>query len=752
MKPQKHPSITYSSLEYQGASASGHFKPENGEMTWNQGQDQTSRTRARKPLHRLGRTSLQTLFLGSLVLPLIFTFLAFLWVDSIKLTVDQDPGKAWVNKLSTEWTTRLVTVSTAVMRTAVDFQATLATAMIAAIMLERIGIPLHKAPFYSMIRAVDVAPSNLLLATKLRFKRVKLDTFLIYTIITVEVLVTIASQFLSTILLSDFTNAAVPSPVNITMVPILAPEGPDLRSLWLLSPSTSWTFAEESSGPLVMKANFHDTGHTYRTLLPLEDDDERPKLRKFAGPLPIIDHRVTCLSPSLTNLTFDTDNASFVQIRPRLLGTAFVNATSYPMLRIRKGDNEAQGEKFTCALPTGDELDPSKRQLTLCWPRSMNRQDHDDSANRSWNITMEDPLVNMDDYPGKVARSQVILVIDVSNTSALIDSYLSSGPPSFRAAGNDGPWAVLKNNRNDEALRVTTCVTEMSYRTFEAKIQSSWDAREPRVTLRRGSPGGSSGYNTQALRRQLGATLAPDTFSERGILTLEPRSEWTALNETKFNLVNDTRGKSGQDTPWYFADTLTTALPFQLNDSFVFISNTAPGLRVPSEGVMFAHGYHVDVFQDTLNDTKSPALALQAVLTRMTQMMYYDRIGQFDDLRTADTSFATTTFLPVRWKGFVGAMAIIATHLAIVITITILFLKVTEHSHIGGYWQAISQVVTEDTIPILEHRDSMRDKEIKGCAKDGSLPVNIKQHGILRRREDGRVALSLIPSRGLIVR
>jgi len=714
MQPPTHPSVTYSSLEDQGAAAQNHEM-----MTCNEAHQEPP-SKPDMSLRRLGRTSLRTLFLGSLVLPLIFIFLALLWVDAIKLAVDQDAQKSWVSRLNTDWTTRLVTISTAVIRTAVDFQATLATAMIAGIMLERIGIPLHKAPFYSIIRAVDVAPSNLLLAGKIRFKRVTRASFLIYTIITVEVLVIIATQFLSTIFLSDFDNATVPSPFNVTTVPIFTTNDTDLRNLWLTPPSSSWTFAEAPSDPLLIEADFHDTGHVYRGLLPLEDDVERPKLRKFAGPLPIIDHRVTCLSPRLINLGFDFNNNAPVQSRPRLVGRALINIASYPMLRIGNGGNEENSGNFTCALPSGDELDDSKRQITLCWPFSMN----DGLPGNAWKISMEDRLV-----PSLDIGSQVVLVVDVVNASALNRAYQSS-KASFSTGGNDGPWAVLKNIRDVETLRVTACLTELSFQNFEANIHSSWDAREPRLSLSRENPGS---YNTEALRWQLGATLNRDSLDERGILTLEPRPEWTTFNEAT-NIPAD---------PLYFERSLTSALPGQSNDSFVFLSNTNPGVRVPTEAVFFAHTSHVNLFQDTLNDTKSPALALQAVLTRMTQMLYYDRITQLDERRAAWTSFATIAFLPVRWTGFVGAVVIIATHLAIVVTVTVLFLKVTVHSHIGSYWQAIAQVVTKDTIPILEQLDGMKDKEIKTWAKD--RPLDIKQNGILRRREDGRVAFSMVP-------
>lgn len=768
MKPQLHSSVTYSSLKLRSGTGDG-FKTESPEIIWS-GQNPPSKSRT--SWRRLGRTSLRTLFVGSLVLPLIFILLGLLWVNSIILAVDQDPGKSWVNKLSTEWTTRIVTISTALIRTAVDFQATLATAMIAAIMLERVGVPLHKAPFYSMTRAVDVAPSNLLLAGRIRFKRVTWATFLIYTLITVEVLVTIASQFLSTIFLSDFSNAMVPRPFNETMVPIFETGDIEARNVWLMSPSSSWTFAEVPHEPLVVEANFHDTGHTYRGLLPLENDDERPLLRKFTGPLPIIDFRVACVNPRLSNLKFEVDTTTgFSQPRPLLVGDALFDAASYPMLRAGPGGSQVQGGNFSCPIPTGDELDPASRQLTLCWPISMNGLEIGNRIpNDSWNISMVDRLVSAYDYSNLNKGSPVALVVDVIDANDMANTYnLFDGTyvkPADRVKNafvktgdGDGPWAVLKNVQGVDVLRVTACFTELGFQNFEANVQSSWDVREPRVSLSREARGGDDinslarqveKYGTEAMRRQLGATLTPDPFNERGILTLEPRSEWRTLpvNKTSSLPLNSTaealelEAQRAQARPWYFPRSLTHAL-LERQGEFIFISNTNPILRRPSEAPMFAHQFHVNLFQDTLNKTNSPALALQAMLARITQMMYYDKISQLNDQRPAVTSFATSIFLPVRWTGFIGAVVIVATHLAIVIAVTILFLKVTTHSLIGGYWQAISQVVTEDTIPILEHTDAMEDKQIKTWSKEG--PGDIKQNSILRRRENGRVALSLVP-------
>ncbi|KAJ6099769.1 hypothetical protein N7467_001304 [Penicillium canescens] len=75
----------------------------------------------------------------------------------------------------------------------------------------------------------------------------------------------------------------------------------------------------------------------------------------------------------------------------------------------------------------------------------------------------------------------------------------------------------------------------------------------------------------------------------------------------------------------------------------------------------------------------------------------------------ASTAFSFASPIPVQWTGFVIGMALIATHFIVVGMVAVQFLKCTVGSFIGSYWQAVSQMVSKESRPILEQADRMSD-------------------------------------------
>lgn len=204
----------------------------------------------------------------------------------------REPSSTWIAVVKADWTTRIVTICTAILRTVVTMQASLATAMFAGIILERIGASLVDGPFYSITRALNGSPSNLLWTPSLPLRGTALSTVIV-ALILVEVTVTMGLQFLSTLLVADFGNGAYTEVSNATNLRILNDTHMALGAWWSMPPAAGWTFAEQSD-PFVTGAIYHDTGHTYRAFLPYTEAVQRTSLRHFRGPTPIMDQRVAC--------------------------------------------------------------------------------------------------------------------------------------------------------------------------------------------------------------------------------------------------------------------------------------------------------------------------------------------------------------------------------------------------------------------------------------------------------------------------
>lgn len=678
----------------------------------------------KKTWQRFGLMSSIILLLGSAILLLVLLILWILWKSSMR-AADGGPAETpWVYIFRANRATTLVALCTAGLRTVIGLQSSVATGMLAGIILETVGAPLLKAPFYSIIRAVSIAPSNLLPAVRSRPKNTL--SFLVYTLVVLEVLLTVASQFLSAILTTDFAEGTFANINNSTDVRIFIHERTRLdvttANYWELPSASSWAFAE-SSEPFTKGANFDDTGHTYRAFLPFEDEAQRTRLRKLRGPAHVTDNRVVCAKPSLLNLGLIR-----IRIRPTipgayrwaLSGQITMETTIYPMLK------EVEPQKyidFTCALatPTG-YTEVTVGESSLCAVDS-----------RNWTILLEDPLVVPDfepgihnslDTEGRHPASTMFMILDIVSASSMQATHHDR--EGLRIVRNDGPWVMAAGEQGVETLRITACMTNLTPKTFTVDIHSAWDNAEPRLSW----DFQDKRYNTEAARRQLGASLIPESFEKRRVLTLAPKSQW-----------QDFPNMTGiADTPFYFDEVLEKTL----RRSHMENGSTDAGL-ILSEGNQRidnnAHISHIHPFQDTLHDTKSPALALQVLLARITQMVYYEDFLRLDNKSAALVSFSSTALIPTKWTGFIAATALIVIHLTLVVIITIFYLKYTNESLLGNSWQAISQVISDETLPILEHADRMNDEDINRWAKDQSLDPRI--HSVIRCRSTGRVCLGI---------
>lgn len=685
---------------------------------------------------RTKRTHHTILILGSIVLLLALTALGLLWKESMIATSGAGPREPWVQVLSENQATTYVTVCSAFIRASMAFQASLATAMFAAIILERIGVPFLQAPLYSILRALDVAPNNLL--STAMFKSRGPFSWFIYTLVVIEVLLTIASQFLSTILISDFGEGTFANLTNSTVVSTW--EGPrndnTAGQWWTVPPAAGWTFAEHSE-PVEDGPTFYDTGPTYRAFLPFEEEAQRTMLRRFNGPALVMNQRVACARPTLGNLTFNrTDDRVYLQ------GQIGIDPESYPETEKREQEELSPGPAtFKCPLPITTPSAPDTArtgQSTLCFPVYW----------PATNISFKDPFVDSRD-PGDLPfeawrtshthETNSLMVIDVTSIDAIDDAC--EGPyrnnTECTASGdiwverNDRSWAIVTTETDAEPLRVTACITDLTTLAFGVDIQGDQGRAEPRIPW----DSEAERYNTEAIRRQLGASLDPEDVDSRGILKLAPRDEWE-----RGEYVN----KSVSSANFFdmsFQNTITSSNP-----------EIDPRVKLSTDSHAsfdLAHPVHVALFQDTLRDTDDPALAVQAVLARIHQMAYYNELPVRNTTDAASTSFSVSAQIPVRWTGLIAATSLITAHFIIMAIVTTLFLCYTSYSLVGSPWQAVSQVVSEDTLHLLERVDGMGNKDVRNQAKAQS--VNMNRVSTLRRRRDGRVTLGTedLPSGGL---
>ena len=117
--------------------------------------DENAATKSNTLSRRLGWQAAVTIVLTALVTLAVVGFLGFLWFADLS-------NSTWHRIMVTGWATRAVSISTLVLRSAIDLQAGVAAAMLAAIILESTSVQLRNAAKVSTMRASSPQPRALL--------------------------------------------------------------------------------------------------------------------------------------------------------------------------------------------------------------------------------------------------------------------------------------------------------------------------------------------------------------------------------------------------------------------------------------------------------------------------------------------------------------------------------------------------------------------------------------------------------------
>ncbi|KAK8092388.1 uncharacterized protein PG998_014873 [Apiospora kogelbergensis] len=537
---------------------------------------------------KLGLIGLLTLILGSVAIHGAVAILVFIWTEASIARRYEVPSATWYSIVSAGWTIRVITICTAVIRAAVSFHTTLVTSMVASLMFEVTGTKTGYMPLVSILRAVSVAPTNLLWPSLSSFGPLS-------AVLVLSLFLAVATQLISTILLSDFENAGIASSKRSEIVTYGSNLNKDFawnEQMVLLGtgPPAFWRFAEYTES-VTQPNGTVDTGISYRAAVPFTNESSRVQLMNYSGPAQVWDTRVICTAP-------DPLNASY---------------TPYPRYKPQP-------------IPQPLPQDPSS-------------------------------------------------------------------------------WATISNSTGSRMASMTICVTHNGHQQSNVTMSGSPISSEPKI----GFSGCDNPVNTSEVRHQFNAMEEYTPPDKRGVLSL-----------SEFN-----------PDRWVYHDSMF----FDSGVDLVLTDSCRSGFKETS--YIAAQAAYGAIFTDILNATANPALALQTLLT-MIRFMQYTAASPWSETLKGPASYvmAETVLIPARWNGLIAAIIMVAIHMVIVITITALFLLRTRVSKLGNVWQAVAQVVTEETLPVLSNADHMTDKEL--CEASGST-FDFKQEGVARHRKNGRI-------------
>lgn len=712
---------------------------QDSEKSYSRDQDRKSlseceRIHTSKPPTRLGAWASTIVLLGWTLEIIVVAALAFLWMGMGPEPGGEKASQLWRLITLGDFAPQAVTVCAVVLRTVINLQATICTALVAALLLEAKNVRMSNVALFSVLRAVNGGPSSIterLVWTPREFLK-SLPAFLVLMLY----ITAIASEFISTILLEDFREIPlmvkpIKHRVNTIMThpDMLAPSANASQTsmVWESGPPSYPSFAEEIlEAPLDNLQDAADTGLIRRAFIPFTAS-ERQNLHRYQGGAVVWESRVVCTRPQLTGrIEYEPEYGSWW---PRLVGTAsWLSDKAFSNFTCEQGATRCSNKPFDCALPfhenrTRTTSIMNKKPTSLC-------------------------LFNHTDQRKVIGPyfSNIMMILDTS-TSYLgwLDFEVNNTTPSGRYIGekipqstSKGEWASHEWN-SVVKLNATVCQSYMRLDLQNITASSANATREPTLNY----DSSKETWETGDILKLVGlGALEP---SDRGILTI---SESSKISEKEFD--NMFQGSSNYD----YMSNVTNGIGLVRQYLSFIVTEVKAGVltslgprnytvyfctQCPIAGNWTDPHYPVSVlFESVLKTTGSAASAWSSMIFWLAQAEYYIGLPGVDFGGNSTMMYSRPVNIPHKWLGFGIVTGVVLANMSIVASITWLYLKHTKFSIYGDVWHTIAQIISPDTRYLLEKATSSTDRQVDQSLKAaGSEKVDAGLH-MLR---SGRVVI-----------
>jgi hypothetical protein len=636
--------------------------------------------RQRPSRHKIGIYALCVFGIGFTALVLALGLITFLWkgVGATSTFDETTAASLWRTIMLKAWVARVITLSSLVIRVVIAAQAGICTSMLAALLLERSGVPIPWVAEVSIMRSSTTGPHHL--ATTLLQARPHIHGPIFIPVLCMHVLTTLLSQFCSTALLSDLKPGMIVERSFSSDIPYGYGQRPDWFTehvyhgieFWATKPASYPIFAELSEPSIQTNDSFY-TGKTIRAMLPFSNPAQRSLIQTYAGMAFVANLQTVCVRPSIeAKVSLGTNG-------PKLEG----QVSGSPSAQILKDNSifKVINEDFKCTIPEIPRHALQKGRSLKEWrigicrvTRYIDRNSVDAGAFLFVNLTKDENNTLFDYTP----RSLNVVV----------------------SGRTDGVWQHMTTSSAALELSVSLCWIDGRALPFHVEISSHQNRTEPTL----GWDLTKSDYDTVAIRTQLGALKGTNgqqlTTQERGILDLKPNLR-----------INDT-------TPIPTVPFHRTAIQqrYMANDTAAMCYDCEidhPGY--PNSTAFWVHRAQIAVFQDILTSTYNPALALQAQYWTLLQMSHYDLQPEMDVTAPATLNFFGQFLMPKAWNGYIAVAIVLFVHVICVIITTTLFLGQTQFSLLGNTWSAIAQVTVSgsETAKVALTAFGDTDKEVR---------------------------------------
>ncbi|KAI1737764.1 hypothetical protein F4680DRAFT_205611 [Xylaria scruposa] len=633
-------------------------------------------------------------------------FLIFLWTGRGSDGEAVNATHAWRAIALHQWIPQAVTLTAIFIRVIVAAQATICTAMLASLILEKRKVQKSQVAQFSVMRGINDGPLKLLrLLLPSRETILHVESLLVLAL----TLSTFGLQFSTTILFSDISDGAIAgdmmpvhvkhyisSEVHHIYIADYQEEAP-VNAIFGEVPS-NWSSAPDLRG-------FSDGGLKQRSFLPFDKQPNRTAISHFKGDGVTMNSRVTCMRPEI-------EGSYEAIIENPLLGSRSVkigriNGTLHYGQSLRGTHSNStlcnsrgcQSTTFDCVLPAGAD-ESIGYQSAFCSVTIVDGQYWNGTGSIGWNI---------DDGPW-TSHSMVQLVYSNNVYSSVWPQLVEPRKLADASRTDYGEWSSFELLPG-KFLNISLCFAAFNIDLQYLDMTADGRLHEPSGNWSLIGIGDSS-----AVRTYLGTDPSHPSPDERGILTIKEQRQ------------PEMNSKELEDSDDWVNKTLATWNAFQQALYISFTRNTG-GLDPTWQGCNTCyitgttmHPELSQLFGDTLKITGRAAEAIQSFMTAFSLILYTEFYKALQGTIEVHVSFLETVQVPqlcseTGCRGLISVASLLGFHLICVLLTSVLFIYQVRYSRQGNIWHAISQLMGDELGDILAKGNNTDDKAIEKLLK-----------------------------------
>jgi hypothetical protein len=498
-----------------------------------------------------------------------------------------------------------------------------------------------------------------------------------------------------------------------------------------------------------------DTGVTMRAFLPI-DVQNRSSLHVYNGPSTVVDARVVCVRPNITDIGTYEAKTAYVQVKapPVVYGNV-----SIPLDLLEKAAasrvQPMEWTKFNCSISNGIAPGSSKYHRSD-WDLSVCQFDRVGGYLRNAWMTLDDPpKEDLSNY----MPFQTYLLMRYSGTATFSeDDYGEVSYPMIRDVFDDSAPDLVRRNRGDwtevyrtsydpsaggSMLSFSLCFPASAARYLNISAYSAVPIVEPRYKY----DAHTQRIRFDDVRRQM--LPSPDiAMGQRGIPSLKGQ-HW--------------RGGRGDQTPYLGTQDTETVFEIPRVDN-------ARTMHLVQYSPYDATG-HADIsvgglLLEILREGGSTAQAVQSMMTVLFASRYQDYIF----LEGGNATYASrANFVAVQiprgqegrpaynaagaTRSYVVIMVAILVHVLIVCFVVVWFCRgmstclsiypltlltrtVTNATYLWESWSSISQVLSIKTLDYVERAIYAKDSEVSAWIRNDGSHKTPMVVGVPRKDQD----------------